>query len=83
MCQDILFLMDWPAQLPDLNQMELLQDELQCKVKPVPTLKSYISNGLNFSKYLQKLATRMPSVFKEVIAANEGLFDECRRNAML
>ena len=73
----ILSVMEWPAQSPDLNPIELLWEQLDRMVR-----KKCLSSQSNLwevfqeawgeisSDYLNKLTTRMPNVGKAVIAAN-------------
>ena len=64
----ILSVMEWPAQSPDLNPIQLLLEQLDCMVsKKCPS-----------SHYHNKLAARMPKVCKAVIAANKEFFDESK-----
>ncbi|KAG8552892.1 hypothetical protein GDO81_003135 [Engystomops pustulosus] len=75
--------MTWPLQSPDLNPIEIVWVELHHRVKP---------NALTSAKhlwelpqdcwktisgdYLLKLIKRMPRVFKAVIKARSGYFEE-------
>ena len=73
----ILSVMEWPAQSPDLNPIELLWEQLDRMVhKKCPSSQSNLWEvvqeawGEFFSDYLNKLTARMPKVCKAVIAAN-------------
>jgi hypothetical protein len=75
--------MEWPAQSPDLNPIELLWEHLDRMVrKKCPSSQSNLWEVLQeawgeiSSDYLNKLTTRMPKVFMAVISANGGFFDE-------
>ena len=81
----ILSIMEWPAQSPDLNPIELLWEQLDRMVrKKCPSSQSNLWEVLQeawgeiSSDYLNKLTTRMPKVCKAVIAANGGFFDESK-----
>ena len=81
----ILSIMEWPAQSPDLNPIELLWEQLDCMVrKKCPSSQSNLWEVLQeawgeiSSDYLKKLKTRMPKVCKAVIAANGGFFDKSK-----
>ena len=77
----ILSAMEWPAQSPDLNPIELLWEQLEVPIK-CPSSQSNLWEVLQeawgeiYSDYLHKLTARMPKVCKAVIAANGELFDE-------
>ena len=82
--------MEWPAQSPDLNPIELLWEQLDCMVrKKSPSSQSNLWEVLQeawgeiYSGYLNKLTARMPKVCKAVIAANGELFDESKRTKLL
>ena len=75
--------MEWPAQSPDLNLIELLWEQLDRMVrKKCPSSQSNLWEVLQeawgeiSSDHLNKLTTRMSKVCKAVIAANGGFFDE-------
>lgn len=77
--------MEWPAQSPDLNPIELLWEQLDRMVrKKCPSSQSNLWEviqeawGEISSDYLNKLTARMPKVCKAVIAANGGFFDESK-----
>jgi hypothetical protein len=79
---DILSIMEWPAQSPDLNHIELLWEQLDRIVpKKCPSSQSNLWEVLQdawgeiSSDYLNKLTTRMPKVCKALIAAN-AFFDK-------
>ena len=81
----ILSVMEWPAQSPDLNPIELLWEQLDRMVrKKCPSSQSNLWEVLQeawgeiSSDYLNKLTARMPKVCKAVIAANGELFDESK-----
>ena len=75
--------MEWPAQSPDLDPIELLWEQLDRMVrKKCPSSQSNLWEVLQeawgeiSSDYLNKLTARMPKVCKAVIAGNGELFDE-------
>jgi transposase len=76
--------MDWPAQSPDLNPIELWWDEVQRRLdkEGKPTSEDDLFNKIKHvwdnipSDTLNKLIDRMPRVCKAVIAAKGGSFDE-------
>ena len=79
----VLTIMEWPAQSPDLNPIELLWEHLDRMVrKKCPTSQSHLWEMLVeawndiSSDYLEKLTARMPKICKAVIAARGGFFDE-------
>ena len=81
----ILSVMEWPAQSPDPNPIELLWEQLDRMVrKKCPSSQSNLWEvrqetwGEIYSDYLSKLTARMPKVCKAVIAANGELFDESK-----
>ena len=81
----ILAVMEWPAQSPDLNPIELSWEQLDRMVrKKCPSSQSNLWEVLQevwgeiSSDYLNKLTARMPKVCKAVIAANGELFDESK-----
>ena len=70
----ILSVMEWPAQSPDLNPIELLWEQLDCMVrKKCPSSQSNLWEVLQeawgdiSSDYLNKLTARMPKVCKAVM----------------
>jgi hypothetical protein len=75
-------IMEWSAQSPDLNPIELLWEQLDSK--KCPSSQSNLWEVLQeawgeiLSDYLNKLSTRMSKVCKAVIAANGGFFDESK-----
>ena len=79
----ILSVMEWPAQSPDLNPIELLWEQLDRMVrKKCPSSKSNLWEVLQevwgeiSSDFLKKLTARMPKVCKAVIAANGQLLEK-------
>ena len=77
--------MEWPAQSPDLNPIELLWEQLDRMVRnKCPSSQSNLWEVLQeawgeiSSDYLNKLTARMPKVCKAVIAENGELFDESK-----
>ena len=81
----ILSVMEWPAQSPDLNPIELLWEQLDRMVrKKCPSNQSNLWEllleawGAISPDYLNKLTARMPKVCNAVIAANGGFFDESK-----
>jgi transposase len=78
-----LYVMEWPAQSPDLNPIELLWDEIDRTIrKKSPTSKSHLWQILQQSwseinnVTLEKLVKRMPRLCKAVIKNNGGHIDE-------
>ena len=81
--KQVLEIMDWPPQSPDLNPIELLWEELDRKVrKTCPTSETHLWEILQkawqgiSSDSLNKLTNRMPRVCRAVIAVKGGFFDE-------
>ena len=81
----ILSVMEWPAQSPDLNPIELLWEQLDCMVRkkcPLSQLNLWEvlqeAWGEISSDYLNKLTAKMPKVCKAGIAANGELFEESK-----
>ncbi|CAJ0600731.1 unnamed protein product [Cylicocyclus nassatus] len=81
----ILLVMEWPAQSPDLNPIELLWEQLDRMVRQkCPSNQSNLWEllleawGAISPAYLNKLTARMPKVCNAVIAANGGFFDESK-----
>lgn len=81
--ENILKVMVWPPQSPDLNPIELLWDELDRRVRrECPTSKEKLWNILQREwnnitpDVIRKLIERMPRITKAVIAAKGGFFDE-------
>ena len=81
----VLSIMEWPAQSPDLNPIELLWEELDCDVrKKCPTSVNHLWAILQeawsniSSQRLNKLTARMPRLCKTVIAANGSYFNESK-----
>src|SRR4029434_6641870 len=79
----MLFVIEWPAQSPDLNPIELLWEQLDRMVrKKCPSSQSNLWEVLQeawgeiSTDYLNKLTARMPKVCNAVIAANGAFFDE-------
>ena len=78
--------MEWPAQSPDLNPIELLWEQLyrmaskKCPSSQ-PNLWEVLQEALGeiSSDYLNKLTARMPTVCKAANAANGEFFDERRK----
>ena len=77
--------MEWPAQSPDLNPIELVWDELDRKVKAKqPTSATHLWELLQQSweelseEYLISIVERMPRVCSAVISAKGGYFDESK-----
>lgn len=75
--------MDWPAQSPDLNPIELLWEELDRKLRDVaPTSQKHLWERLKTCwdnlpfETLDKLIERMPRVVKAVLKSRGGFFDE-------
>ena len=76
----MLSVMEWPAQSPDLNPIELLWEQLDRMVlKKCPSSQSNLWEVLLIlTDYLNKLTARMPKVCNAVIAANGAFFDESK-----
>lgn len=77
--------MEWPAQSPDLNPIELVWDELDRRVKAKqPTSATHLWELLQQSweelseEYLISIVERMPRVCAAVISAKGGYFDESK-----
>ena len=80
-----LQIMEWPAQSPDLNPIELVWDELDRKVKAKqPTSATHLWELLQqcweelSKQYLISIVERMPRVCSAVISAKGGYFDESK-----
>ena len=73
----MLHQMTWPPQSPDPNPIEMVWDELDCRVKEKqltsaqPMWNSFETVGKAFQV---KLVERMPGVWKAVIKAKGGYF---------
>lgn len=81
--EEILQIMIWPPQSPDLNPIELLWEELDRRVRDqCPSSESALWNILldcwsNIPQAtIQKLIARMPRIVKKVIECKGGFFDE-------
>ena len=81
----MLSVIEWPAQSPDLNPIELLWEQLDRMVrKKCPSSQSNLWEVLQeawgeiSTDYLNKLTARMPKVSNAVIAANGAFFDESK-----
>ena len=74
----MLYQMTCPPQSPDLNPIEMVLDELDRRVKEKqPTSAQHMWELLQDGKtFLMKLVERMPRVFKAVIKAKGGYFEE-------
>ena len=75
----MLHQMTWPPQSPDLNPIEMVWDELDCRVKEKqPTSAQHMWELFEtVGKAFQvKLIERIPRVFKAVIKAKGGYFEE-------
>lgn len=80
---NIIQIMIWPPQSPDLNPIELLWDELDRRVRVVgPTSKEQLWNILQQEwnnipgDTIRKLIERMPRIVAAVIKAKGKFFDE-------
>lgn len=83
--ENILQIMDWPPQSPDLNPIELLWDELDRRVKDlhptsIPTLWNCLSQTWRNipTQTMQKLVERMPKLCAAVIKAKGDHIQENR-----
>lgn len=83
----ILTLMEWPAQSPDCNPIELIWDHLGREVhKSLPTNKANLWRVLQNAwndidvDYLDKLITRMPRICAAIISARGSYIDEKKLN---
>lgn len=81
----MLSVIEWPAQSPDLNPIELLWEQLDRMVrKKCPSSQSNLWEVLQeawgeiSTAYLNKLTARMPKVCNAVIAANGAFIDESK-----
>ncbi|MGH0149137.1 UNVERIFIED_CONTAM: hypothetical protein FKN15_033882 [Acipenser sinensis] len=77
--------MEWPAQSPDLNPIELVWDELDRSVKAKqPTSATHLWELLQqcweelSEQYLISIVERMPQVCSAAISAKGGYFDESK-----
>ena len=80
-----LQIMEWPAQAPDLNLIELVWDELDRRGKAKqPTSATHLWQLLQqcweelSEQYLISIAERMPRVSSAVVCAKGGYFDESK-----
>lgn len=83
--KNVLKVMTWPSQSPDLNPIELLWDKLDREVrKQCPTSTSHLWNILKDQwnqiddDYLSKLLQRMPRLCTEIIKVKGGYIDESK-----
>ena len=79
----MLHQMTWPPQSPDLNQIEMVWDELDCRVKEKqPTSAQHMWKLFQDRwksipcDYLMKLVERMPRVCKAVNKVKGCYFEE-------
>ena len=77
--------MEWPAQSPDLNPIEVVWDELDRRVKAKqPTSATHLWELLQqwweelSEQYLISIVQRMPRVCSAVISVKGGYFDESK-----
>ena len=77
--------MEWPAQSPDLNPVELVWDELDRRVKAKqPTSATHLWELRQqcwediSEQYLISIAERMPRVCLAVISAKGGYFEQSK-----
>ena len=70
--------MTWPPQSPDLNPIEIVWDELDCRVKEKQL--SICGNSFKTVRkaFQVKLVERMPRVGKAVTKAKGGYFEESK-----
>ena len=74
----VLHQITWPPQLPDLNLIEMVWDELDCRVKGKKTRRAqHMGNSFKtvVKVFLMKLVERMPRVCNAVIKAKGGYFE--------
>jgi hypothetical protein len=75
----VLDQMIWPLQSPNLSPIEMVWDELDHRVK-VSSQQVLSIRGNSFKTvgkaFLMKLVERMPRVYKAVIKAKGGYFEE-------
>ncbi|XP_008558725.3 transposable element Tcb1 transposase [Microplitis demolitor] len=83
--ENILNIMQWPSQSPDLSPIELVWDELDRRVKSrCPTSSEHLWQLLEneWNKldkdYLKKLINRMPRICEKIIKEKGGHFDEAK-----
>ena len=77
----MLHQMTWPPQSCNLNPIEMVWDEMDCRVKKSSQqVLSICGNSFKtFGKaFLMKLVERMPRVCKAVIKAKGGYFEESK-----
>lgn len=79
----VLEIMDWPAQSPDVNPIELLWEELDRQVKNMrPTSVGQLFDNLKLAwenlatEKIQKLVERLPRICAALIKARGGHIDE-------
>lgn len=81
--EGVLQVLDWPAQSPDINPIELLWDELKRQAKKTIQTNEkamfdhvkVVWNNIQIET-LQKLVERMPRICEAVIKAGGGHFNE-------
>ena len=80
---EVLHQVTWPPQSPDLNPIEMVWDEMDCRVKAKgPTSAQHLWELLQdcwktiSGDYLMKFTERIPRVCKAVVEANGGYFEE-------
>lgn len=83
--ENILNIMQWPSQSPDLSPIELVWDELDRRVKSrCPTSSEHLWQLLEneWNKldkdYFKKLINRMPRICEKIIKEKGGHFDEAK-----
>ena len=69
----VLRQMTWPPQLPNLNPVEMVWDELDRRVK-----EKQPASARHRKAFQVKLFERMPRVCKAVIKAKGGYFEETK-----
>jgi hypothetical protein len=75
--------MIWPPQSPDLNRIEMVWDELDCRVKEKCSAYVGTASRLLYKAFQVKLVERMLRVCKAVIKAKGGYFEESEEGTVM